>query len=92
MVLVVVARRFRPLFFFISLLFRRWRCNQIARPIPRTGIWPDLRGWIDRAEIRRSRFLLRIIATLRRKNRLPGDTSPRSPLPPLPRVEIIGSV
>jgi len=50
-------------FFFISLLFRRWRCNQIARPIPRISLQPDLRGWIDREEIRCSRFPLRIIAT-----------------------------
>lgn len=43
------SRRFRLSFFllfFISLLFRRWRCNQIARPIPRIGLRPDLRGWI----------------------------------------------
>lgn len=64
-------------FFFISLLFRRWRCNQIARPIPRTGrIYED--GLVE-LEIRRSRFLLRIIATLRWKNRLSDDISSRSP-------------
>lgn len=37
-----------------------------------------------------SRFLLRINVTLRWKNRLPGDTSLRSPLYPLPDTRIVG--
>lgn len=62
LVVVVVAASLSSLFFvfyfiFILLLFRRWRCNQIVQPIPRIGLWPDLRRWIDRAEIRCSRAI-----------------------------------
>lgn len=78
------SRPFRlSFFFFVFFLFRFYFVDGVVTKLlvqyrePVSGrIYED--GLVE-LEIRRSRFLLRIIATLRWKNRLSGDISFRSP-------------